>query len=447
LLSLFLFQNERLFHIFKYRIFSKYASEFEHAYSYVNLKQVTVLSTVLLCITLGVRLTSVFYHNELASMPFLPQYNILNWVQITGSSLFLITSKFALQSEYWKTTGRNILVLAFCLFLLTSSFTVSYLFSLENPKNTLTIFLTGVVAVSVFFALEFRYIITISFYVILLFVAAMIIPEISTQQKLLNVIMSGVLAFFLYACSRYGYYFKAEQFVKVKQLEEKNAEVVELNQQKSEILGFVAHDLRNPLNNIEALSRILIEDGKEDTELQLILTSTRQAKNIINDLIEVIQQDKSPFLVQPTDLVPFIQGICANWQANVKPGRKINFKTKESKLFANINASKFTRAVDNLIGNGLKFSEADTPIDITLTKKDQSFELSISDHGIGIPDELKTMLFDQFSKAGRTGLNGEKSIGLGLHISKNIIEQHGATLSLESTENQGTTFRISAALA
>jgi two-component system sensor histidine kinase VicK len=446
LLSLFLFQNHRLFHIFKYKIFNRYAAEFTHAYSYINLRQVTVLSTVLLTIALGVRLTSIFYHDELMSMPFLPQYNILNWIQISGSVFFLLASTFALKSQTWKTKGRNALVLTFCLFLLTSSFTVSYLFSLQNPKNTLTIFLTGIVAVSVFFALELTQIIIISAYIILLFVAAMLIPEMSTQQKLLNVIMSGVLAFFLYACSRYGYYFKAEQFVKVKQLEEKNEEVVELNQQKGEILGFVAHDLRNPLNNIEALSRILIEDGKEDTELQLILSSARQAKSIINDLIEVIQHDKTPLSVQKTDLVALIQGICANWQANVNPERKINFKATEQRLVTHVNDSKYTRAVDNLVGNAIKFSNSNTPIEIGLVKKDSTYELSIADQGIGIPEHLRAMLFDQFSKAGRTGLNGEKSIGLGLHISKTIIEQHGCELSLETEENKGTIFRITGKL-
>jgi len=446
LLSLFLFQNYRLFQIFKYKIFNRYAAEFKHAYSYINLKQVTVLSTVLLTIAIGVRLTSFFYHDELMSLPMLQQYNILNWVQIIGSIFFLIISSLALNAKSWKTHHRNLLVIGFCLFLLTSSFTVSYLFSLENPKNTLTIFLTGIVAVCVFFALELAEITIISAYIILLFVAAMIIPEISGQQKLLNVIMSGVLAFFLYACSRYSYYFKAEQFVKVKELEEKNKEVVELNQQKGEILGFVAHDLRNPLNNIEALSQIMIEDGKEDAELELILSSARQAKSIINDLIEVIQHDKIPFNTLATDLVVLIQEICANWQANVNPERKINFKASEQKLIASINTSKFTRAIDNLIGNGIKFSNTNTPIEISLIKKENTYELSIADQGIGIPEDLRAMLFDQFSKAGRTGLNGEKSIGLGLHISKNIIEMHGCQLSLESEENKGTIFRISGSL-
>ncbi|MNK03545.1 Sensor protein kinase WalK [compost metagenome] len=413
-------------------------------YSYINTKQVTILGTFLLIVALAVRTTSVFYQDALVSMPNLNLYNTLNWVQIAGSSLFILLSSYALRSKHWKTAGRNVLIVLFCLFLLTTSFTVSYLFSLFNPKNTLTIFLTGIVAVSVFFALEFKQIVIISIYIVCLFIAAMLIPNISSQQKLLNVIMSGVLAFFLYACSRYGYYFKAEQFVKVKQLEEKNMEVQLLNHQKGEILGFVAHDLRNPLNNIEALTRIALEEdpNKNSMEMQLILTSTRQAKSIINDLIEVAQNDRAPFQLQTTNMIAFMNGICDNWQKNVNKERIINFSPDDPALTAAVNPSKLTRVIDNLIGNGLKFSKPETPINIELSRSADKCIIRITDFGIGIPDNLQEILFDQFSKAGRPGLKGEKSIGLGLHISRQIIERHGGSITVNSKENEGTTFQI-----
>src|SRR5690606_1422511 len=151
---------------------------------------------------------------------------------------------------------------------------------------------------------------------------------------------------------------------------EKNEEVQELNRQKSEILGCVAHDLRNPLNNIAALSRIILEDaeGQENPEASLILTSSRQAKDIINDLIEVVQDEKAPFQTVHTDMVQYLSGICMSWQANAEEQRKINFITNESQLLSSINTSKFNRVIDNLIGNGLKFSETHTPIDVEVSK-------------------------------------------------------------------------------
>ena len=377
-------------------------------------------------------------------MPNLFLYQILNGVQIAGAALFIIIGTFILKSKGWTISARNIFVTIFCIFLLTTSFTVGYLFSQFNPKNTLTVFLTGIVAVSIFFALEFKPIVIISVYIIFLFIVAMIIPDISNLQKVLNIIMSGVLSMFLFACSRSSYYFKAEQFVKVKQLEEKNIEVQVLIQQKSEILGFVAHDLRNPLNNIEALTKMLLdeEEHEDSTEMQLILRSTRQAKHIIEDLLEVAHNDKNPFHLQQTNISDFMNGICENWQKNLNKERSINFKPAEPTITVAVNPSKLTRVIDNLIGNSLKFSNPETPIDIEVSRSATQCIIRITDSGIGIPTNLQDVLFDQFSKAGRPGLRGEKSVGLGLHISKQIIEQHGGAITVCSKENEGTTFQI-----
>ncbi|MEQ7800499.1 ATP-binding protein [Pedobacter sp. ASV1-7] len=434
-----------MFHLFRYKIPDKYTNEFRNTYSYINIKQVAILAAVLLVIAMGVRMTSIFYSDELVSMPNLNSYNILNFIQICGSSTFIVLSSYALKRENWSTSMRNSIVLLFCLFLLSTSFTVSYLFSQFNPKNTLTIFLTGVLAVSIFFALELKHIVVISIYIVLLFMVVMMVPDISSLQKLLNIIMSGVLSFFMYACSRYSYYFRAEQFVKVKQLEEKNLEVQLLNHQKSEILGFVAHDLRNPLNNIEALTRIVLEEQKEsdNTEMQLILSSTRQAKSIIDDLLEIAQHDKAPFRLQTTNIITFMNNICYNWQKNLKNERQIVFNSSNQELIAAVDTSKLTRVMDNLIVNGLKFSKSGSPINIDVLKLDDSCMIKITDFGIGIPLDLQALLFDQFSKAGRPGLRGEKSVGLGLHISRQIIEQHKGTLTLQSKENEGTTFTVS----
>ena len=438
-----------MINLFKYKTPADYALEFKEAYSYINIRQVRLLSTAMFILASSTRFLAHVYHDEIVAIPNIMEYNLSNLTQLIGSSCFIILSSLALNFKNWKRPQRDILTLAFSLFLLTITFFLSYIYSLHNAKNTLTMFLIGIVLVSIFFSLEFKYIISLSVFVVVLFVMGMIVPSMTPAQKLFNFVASVVLALVLYTCSRYSYFFKSEHFVQLRQLEGKNIEVLELNRQKSEILGFVAHDLRNPLNNIEALSRILIEEtGDEDhTELDLILGSSSQAKDIINDLIEVIQVEKAPYQLQDTDLVNYINSICTSWQANAPENRKINFICAEAVLFSPLNPSKFSRVIDNLIGNGIKFSDNDTPIEIEISKEEKHCKICVRDYGIGIPDHLKEMLFDQFSKAGRSGLKGEKSIGLGLHISKDIVEQHGGTLTLETEENKGSTFIISMPLA
>lgn len=410
----------------------------------MNIRQVKTLSGILLLMAALVRLTSFLYYDELASMPNFIEYNISNFVQIAGSLTFLLLSISASKSGNWTTEKRSTLTFLYTIFILLITFSLSYIFSLHNAKNTMTIFLVGVVTVSIFFSLEFHQVTFLAMFVIVLFLIGITISPMDLQEKIFNMIMSMVLAFVIYSFSRYGYFVKSQHFVQVRELEEKNEEVQQLNRQKGEILAFVAHDLRNPLNNIEGLSAIMLdEDLCQQTELRLILNSARHAKNIINDLIEVVQEEKAPLMVQNINLSDYLKKICNQWQSNEEGARKINFSTEDEELNISLNHSKFTRVMDNLIGNGLKFSRPDSPIDIELTSAERHCMISIRDYGIGIPEHLQRMLFDQFSKAGRPGLKGEKSIGLGLHISKQIIEQHGWTLTVFSQENSGTTFKIS----
>lgn len=429
---------------YTYQTPKQYALAFKEAYSAINVRQVRLLSGIHLFASISIRLLSLLNYRGFSAMPNYSEYNYNNWLGITGSFCFILFSNYLLKKGKSTIAGRSLFTVAFCCFILTTTFVASYIFSLHNPKNTLAVFLIGIMFVSLFFALEAKQIIVLSLYVFFLFTVSVILPSLSLTEKVANSMAALIMVVALYSFSRYSYYFKSEQFTKLKQLEERNLEIQLLNHQKSEILGFVAHDLRNPLNNIEALTRIVLEENNErqNTEMQLILSSTRQAKSIIDDLLEIAQNNKAPFQLQTTNMIAFIDNICINWQKSLQNERRVIFNSDEEHLIAAINASKLTRAMDNLIGNGLKFSKSETPVHIDVSKTNGGCRIRVTDFGIGIPHNLHGLLFDQFSKAGRPGLKGEKSTGLGLHISKQIIEQHGGSLTVSSKEDEGTTFEI-----
>jgi len=79
---------------------------------------------------------------------------------------------------------------------------------------------------------------------------------------------------------------------------------------------------------------------------------------------------------------------------------------------------------------------------VLLSKRNQNIILEVKDRGLGIPKEMLPIIFTPFSKAGRTGLKGEQSTGLGLSIVKQIIEKHGGKIEVESEVGVGSTFRI-----
>jgi signal transduction histidine kinase len=107
-----------------------------------------------------------------------------------------------------------------------------------------------------------------------------------------------------------------------------------------------------------------------------------------------------------------------------------------------INHEKFQRVMDNLIGNALKFSRERSNIEIDISKKDFKIIIEVKDKGIGIPPNKLPIIFEAFTKAGRPGLNGEQSTGLGLSIVKQIVEKHNGTIEVESDEGKGSVFRV-----
>ncbi|RZL29830.1 MAG: HAMP domain-containing histidine kinase [Pedobacter sp.] len=428
-----------MFTLFTYKTPPKFADDFKKFYSITNLKQIKVLSMTLLIIAVLARLVSFISYKDVVKIANYSEHALANWLHISGATLFLIISKWAIKNPQLSYKTKKLITLFFIIFLLLVSFGVSYVVSLHNTKNTLTMFLIGIVTVSLFFSLEYKEIIFIAIFIVFVFIASMVWPKITFQEKMMNFLAGIILGMILVAFSRYSYYFKAQHFVRLKQLEEKTLEIERLNNQKSDILAFVAHDLRSPLNNIEMLGGFLADEKIGGGEVEMIVKASKHAKAIIDDLIEVVRTEQPILITTETEISNYIKPIIEKWRLN--SARKIVLTTSQE-TYVKINYSKLERVIDNLISNALKFSDADKPIEVELLKRSQHLCIIVTDYGIGIPVAMQASVFNQFSKFGRTGLKGEKSLGLGLHISKKIVEQHGGKLLIKSEENKGTTFTI-----
>lgn len=428
-----------MLNLFFYQTPLAFYSAFKEFYLRTNLKQVRTLSMTILVIAFICRIVAIVYHQEIVNIQSYQAHSLNNWIQLSGAFLFYIFSSLLLKGQFNKPLVCKATVLAFVLFVLLMTMSVSYVVSTYNTKNTLTMFLIGIVIVSLFFVLEDREIAVISIVVVIIFISSVAFPKITFQDKMMNTFAALILGFVLVVSSRYNYYFKSQYFVRLKQLEEKHQEVERLNIQKGEILSFVAHDLRNPLNNIEALSSLILLEDEDQEKASMINTAAKQAKTIINDLLESVKVDK-PLETVKMELNLYLSKIIEKWKTNEQV--ILTFEGIRSPVLANINPSKLERVMDNMISNAIKFSPIDKPILITLADFTTHICITVKDHGIGIPSNLLPFLFDQFSAAGRKGLSGQSSVGLGLHISKKIVEQHQGKLTVQSEENKGTTFTI-----
>jgi len=422
-----------------------YSKQFDEYSSLLNLKNANTISALIFAISAITRVVYIIFSDDINKLKSFEELNINNYAQIGCSFVFFLLTYLALKSEKLTLAYSKTLAIVFICYLLTSGYVLSLIISRHNTKNTLTALLLGIFMVGLFFSLKKKEANFVLGYFLLIYFLGTFFSDITLPEKLANGVSSLLLSIVLYCSSRYCYFIKSTQFVQIRQLEEKNNEISILNNEKNEIMAFVAHDLRGPLNNIDALSQMILLEENHHKEATLINKASNHAKTIINDIIEVAKIGSSKLKLQRLDLNEILQNIANKWNADAS--RSIDFTVQKPHSYIYCDPSKIERVIDNLISNAIKFSPKEKPIDLLLNINEETAVIAVKDYGIGIPSDMQIYLFDQFSKAGRLGLQGEKSTGLGLHISYKVIAQHQGKLSVNSIENEGTTFTIQLPLA
>lgn len=244
------------------------------------------------------------------------------------------------------------------------------------------------------------------------------------------------------------------QQIKLNKLELEQAieELKLLNTEKNRLLGMVAHDLRGPIYNITGVVQLLESSAQyskldeSDAQLvELIKKSCENALEVINDLLDAAKLDNDGINGEleeanindvVKDAIRLYQGMAT--QKNIS----INFSKPNGAVNLPMSKEKMNRAMGNLLSNAIKFSNKNSTVNITVAKTENNVLLSVSDNGIGIPSTDRDIIFDKFTKAKRPGTEGEKPVGLGMSIVKQIIEAHHGTIWLESEVGTGTTFYV-----
>lgn len=235
------------------------------------------------------------------------------------------------------------------------------------------------------------------------------------------------------------------------QLEQALAELERVNQNYIRIMRVMAHDLRNPISGMTGLAAILLgEDefsGESKHMLKLIETTGIHTMEMINELLKSGLADENEVMdVELIDLknLLFDSVELLQFKADEKRQRII-FESDDTPVMGRVNHEKIWRVFNNLIVNAIKFSHPDAVIDVgitCITYNEKRILISIADNGIGIAEDDKHRVFEMFTPAKRVGTNGEQPFGLGLSISKRIIEKHNGKIWFESTRHEGTTFYI-----
>lgn len=222
------------------------------------------------------------------------------------------------------------------------------------------------------------------------------------------------------------------------------------NAAKSSFLATISHELRTPLNAIIGFNQCLVMemDGpineSQYESLKKIEKSSFHLLNLINDLLDwsKIEAKKMELELSPQNIVELVTS-CIDEMQSLAQQKNLNLSVFVDKplILAQIDRMRIRQVLLNLLSNAIKFTEKGM-ITVRLIDKTFQVQIQIADTGIGLLPEQIEKIFESFSQADSTITRKYGGTGLGLTISKNIIELHGGTITVESQKGKGSTFTI-----
>ncbi len=227
-------------------------------------------------------------------------------------------------------------------------------------------------------------------------------------------------------------------------------ELEKLNKSNKNLIYSVAHDLKTPFLNFRSLLKLnkfcLLNEKECLDVMNQLISDSDYSLRLVNELLIAgsLEGQDIHLKKKKIHLNEFLTKTIHQFDKQVI-SKQLNVESdfQEDIPSIRINEDKFERAIGNLLLNAIKFTPKKGQILVkTKLRKDNSVMISVSDSGIGISKEIQQDIFNRFTKYGKTGLNQEKSSGLGLWIVKRIIELHGGKITVKSTLNKGATFSI-----
>jgi two-component system sensor histidine kinase VicK len=224
-----------------------------------------------------------------------------------------------------------------------------------------------------------------------------------------------------------------------------------VNGWKNATLHIISHDLRGPIGMVKMLANEVAKHFPNDEHrqardwLQMIeKISTRNLNLIRNVLSEeslssagiAVDKERLDLVWETKELMKFFE------TAETYIGKSFSYSTSHSKLYACVDPIKYGQIVTNLVDNAIKFTPLGGQIKVHLEQLESTILLTVEDNGVGIPVHLQPMLFNKHTQAGRPGVAGEASTGLGLWIVKTFADAHEGRVWFETEEKRGTKFYV-----
>jgi signal transduction histidine kinase/DNA-binding response OmpR family regulator len=228
-------------------------------------------------------------------------------------------------------------------------------------------------------------------------------------------------------------------------VERSNAQLVELDRMKTELVNIVAHDFRAPLSGVVGNAELLggEPDAPREERLQLahaILESAEHLASMVHNTLETTRLDSGQFGFEfgVVDLVAVVRSVVRRQPKAIQ--QRIELGLPEDPIASWADSGRVAEVLENLLGNAVRYSPDGGPIRVEVRPEGELARVRVEDEGIGIEPRHLGRLFKPFSRV-REGRAAEiEGSGLGLYICDRIVRAHGGTLHVESAPGRGSTF-------
>lgn len=238
------------------------------------------------------------------------------------------------------------------------------------------------------------------------------------------------------------------------EVQRQKEELLSLNNEKNNLIGIVAHDLKSPLSQIKGLVYLIkMSDGSVNEEtknfIDLIDQSTSRLNNMIDKILDVeaIEFKKINLTVEKINLSGILEGISNRFLLEAQQKNIVLHNTISKNIHANADKSYVDQVFQNILSNAIKFSPKDKKIYINLTTKNGKAVCEIKDEGPGLTEDDKKKLFGKYQKLSARPTGDETSTGLGLSIVKKFVESMEGEIWCESKQGNGASFFVAFAAA
>jgi len=211
---------------------------------------------------------------------------------------------------------------------------------------------------------------------------------------------------------------------------------------KDEFVSSVSHEFRTPLTSILGYVEILLEDEPGDDQLEPLNIIRRNSERLLTLVSDLLATRNGQLIVTPhaVDVAELVRASVAAAMPKADAARVVLKADAPARLDAHVDGPRISQVLDNLVSNAIKYSPDGGNVVVSAAQEDGLLACRVSDTGMGMSSEDQAEVFSKFFRTSSVRRTAIPGVGLGLSISKAIVEAHGGTIEVESKMGHGTTF-------